>query len=79
VEDPILHEAHVAGRRLQERQLVDERTFEHGSADSDGAALPLTVELHVLLGGDGRPSGYDGCGASQRLRSLLKRQLATHR
>ena len=47
VEDPILHEAHVAGRRLQERQLVDERTFEHGSADSDGAALPLTVELVV--------------------------------
>jgi hypothetical protein len=43
VEDATLHQAHVAGPRLKQRQLVDERTFECGFADIDGAALPLAV------------------------------------
>ncbi len=56
VKDAILHQAHVAGRRLQKRQFVDERAFEHGFADIDSAALPLTVVVGVTTVATLRPA-----------------------
>lgn len=43
VEDTVLHQAHVAGRRLQEREFVGERAFEHGLADVHRATLALAA------------------------------------
>src|SRR5262245_46908169 len=56
VEDAILHQAHVAWRRLQKRQFLNERAFEHGFADIDGAALPLTVVVGVTTVAPLRPT-----------------------
>jgi hypothetical protein len=39
VENLVLDQPHVAGGRLQERELVGERAFESGLADVDRAAL----------------------------------------
>ena len=60
VKDAILHQAHVAGRRLQKRQFVNERAFEHGFADIDGAALPLTVVVRVVVLPAFRPASREG-------------------
>ena len=56
MKDAILHQAHGAGRRLQKRQFVNERAFEHGFADIDGAALPLTVVVGVTTVAPLRPT-----------------------
>src|SRR5687768_7001951 len=48
VENPVLDQAHVAGCRLQEREFIGERAFEHGLADVHRAALTLTVVVGVM-------------------------------
>ena len=48
VENPVLDQPHVAGRRLKEREFVGERAFEHGLADVHRAALPLAVVVRVV-------------------------------
>src|SRR4029453_16867511 len=47
-EDSILDQPHVAWRRLQDFQLVDERAFQRRLAHVHRAALTLTVVIRVL-------------------------------
>ena len=56
VEDAVLHQAHVAGRRLQEREFVGERAFELGLADVHRATLALTVVVRVMFVAPLRPA-----------------------
>ena len=48
VEDAVLDQAHVAGRRLQERELVGERAFEDGLAHVHRATLLLAMVVGVV-------------------------------
>jgi hypothetical protein len=47
VEDAVLSQAHVTGRRLQKDQLLDKRTFERRLAHVDRAALALAVVVAI--------------------------------
>ncbi|MEZ5289918.1 MAG: hypothetical protein R2745_02440 [Vicinamibacterales bacterium] len=47
-ENPVLDQAHVARRRLQEREFVRERAFERGLADVDRPTLALAVVVGVV-------------------------------
>jgi hypothetical protein len=47
-EHAILHEPHIAGGRLQQRELVDEQPFQLRFAHVDRPALPLAVVVRVV-------------------------------
>src|SRR3954453_19313587 len=75
MEDAILHQAHVAWRRLQKRQFVNERAFEHGFADIDGAALPLTVVIGVTTVAPLRPAGRQWTAADVAAHETTQRKV----
>ena len=56
VEDAVLHQAHVAGCRLQEREFVGERAFEHSFADVHRTTLALAVVVRVAVVSALRPA-----------------------
>jgi hypothetical protein len=75
VEDAIFHQTHVAGRRLQQRQLVDECTFQDGFADIDGAALPLTVVVGVTTVAALRPAARQRTAAGFAAHEAAQREV----
>src|SRR5262245_61898425 len=75
VEDAILHQAHVAWRRLQKRQFVNERAFEHGFADIDRAALPLTMVVGVTTVAPLRPAARQRPAAGVTARETAQREV----
>lgn len=56
IDHALLHQPHVAERRLELCQLVDEQSFELAPAHVHGTALPLAMVVGVMVVAPFRPA-----------------------
>lgn len=75
MEDPVLHQAHVPSRRLQERELVGERTFERYLAHVHRSALALAMVVRVVAIAAFRPAAGEWTAADVAAHETTQRKV----